>query len=55
MKVLGLLTSIIFLFICIIGCLGVGFIIYGLYELFMSTIEIIMIKLEELRGGNKNE
>lgn len=52
---LDFVSFLLFLFVCVIGCLGVGFIIYGLYELFFSTIEIIMIKLEELKGGNKNE
>ena len=49
------LIVLAFLFIIILGCLGVGFLIYGCAMLIYSVIEIIMIKLEELKGGNKNE
>lgn len=49
------LIVLVFLFIAIFGCLGVGFLIYGCAMLIYSVIEIIMIKLEELKGGNENE
>ena len=50
-----LLIVLVFLLIAILGCLGVGFLIYGCAMLIYSVIEIIMIELKELRGGNKNE
>lgn len=49
------LIVLAFLFIIVLGCLCVGFFIYGCAMLIYSVIEIIMIKLEELRGENKNE
>lgn len=49
------LIVLAFLFIAILGCIGVGFLVYGCAMLIYSVIEIITIKLEELRGGNKNE
>lgn len=49
------LIVLAFLFIIVLGCLGISFLIYGCAMLIFSVIEIIMIKLEELRGGNKNE
>lgn len=49
------LIVLAFLFITILGCLGIGFLIYGCAMMIYSVIEIIMIKLEELMGGNKNE
>lgn len=49
------LIVLAFLFIAILGCLSIGFLIYGCAMLIYSVIEIIMIELKELRGGSKNE
>ena len=49
------LAALVFFFVAVIACLGVFFLIYGLYELFYAIIELALIEIKAHRGGRKDE
>ena len=49
------LAALVFFFVAVIACLGVSFLIYGLYGLFYAIIELALIEIKARRGGRKDE